>query len=271
MPGRAELRATLISKTALAYTPSTFGLGGHHVGVALENVSNAPAQVGGLRVSFRATRAGVGYPCRPRIGPATGEREPQTLAPQERHVFERDLDCVLPLPGRYAVEVMISFEPTPGTVSVGTLQLDLEPRGGRLPVAHPALPGLWAMMVGDSNARPLKEEAWARGAYGVVLALVNASPQPLRLTGARVLFRVYKVGTSLPCMDEPVVLGGPAQLEPGVTYVERVPITCIMNKPGAYDIDSALLVGGDAREVVLGRTRLTVGPDPNLTFPPHVY
>ena len=33
----------------------------------------------------------------------------------------------------------------------------------------------------------------------------------------------------------------------------------------------ALLVGGDAREVVLGRTRLTVGPDPNLTFPPHVY
>jgi len=139
----------------------------------------------------------------------------------------------------------------------------------RCGLASKRLPGPFAIVTGDNASRP--QGSAAQPGYAVVIGIVNASPRAVGLPGTRVLFRVTRVGSSLPCMDEPVAVHAPSKLDPGQTYVERVPITCVMNKPGTYDIDSALLVGDDGREAALGRVRLTVSNDPLLFTNPRAY
>jgi hypothetical protein len=260
----------VVSETALPYRPSALGVAGHHVGIAFQNTTRGYLELGELRVTFSARREGVEFPCRPLVGPAGGEREPSRLRPFEGYVFERDLDCQLTLPGRYAIGVQLTLG-SGAPIALPDLPIDVEPRGSRAPQQHPGVPGLWAMIAGDKNARPLSAEGFARGGYAVVIALVNGGPRPLELRGARVLFRVTRVGTPLPCMDEPVALRSPATLAPGASHFERIPVTCVMNKPGTYDIDSALLVDQDPRELPMGRTRVTVGADPTVVFPPRAY
>lgn len=245
-------------------------MAGHHVGIAFENTTRGHLELGELRVTFSARREGVEFPCRPLVGAAGGEREPTRLRPFEGHVFERDLDCQLTLPGRYVLGVKLSLGgATP--IALPALPIDVEARGERAPQPHPGVPGLWAMSAGDKNARALSAEGFARGGYAVVVALVNGGPRALELRTARVLFRVTRVGAPLPCMDEPVALHPPPTLGPGQAHFERVPVTCVMNKPGTYDIDSALVVDQDPRELAMGRTRVTVGADPTVVFPPRAY
>lgn len=260
----------VVSEPSVAYRPSALGLAGHHVGIALQNTTGGYLELGELRATFTARREGVEFPCRAAVGHASGEREPRRLRPWEGYVFERDLDCQLTLPGRYTIAVTLTLGGAV-PVTLPSLSLDLEGRGGQVPQAHPGVPGLWAMLSGDHNARPLSAEGFAKGGYAVVVAVVNGGPRPLALRGARLLFRVYRVGTPLPCMDEPVTLRPPAVLRPGESHFERIPVTCVMNKPGTYDIDSVLLVDQDPRELPLGRTRVTVGADPNVVFPPQAY
>ena len=270
LPGRPGVWVRVVSETSLPYRVSALGVAGHHVGISLQNTTHGYVELGELRVTFSARREGVPFPCRPLVGAAGGEREPSRLLPFEGHVFERDLDCQLTLPGRYTIGVQLTLGGG-APIALPELPIDVEPRGGRAPQQHPGVPGLWAMTAGDKNARPLSAEGFARGGYAVVIALVNGGPRPLPLRGARVLFRVTRVGTPLPCMDEPVSLKAPLALAPGESHFERIPVTCVMNKPGTYDIDSALVVDPDPRELPMGRTRVTVGADPNVIFPPRAY
>lgn len=267
LPGHADLSVRLLAPKSRAYDPSTFGPGGTSVGIELTNTSRGEMAIETLRASFTPVREGVTFPCTAAIPASNGLREPTTLRPGEAFVFHRELDCRLSLPGAYEIGVRLAFG-AEAAIEAGHFSFALEARGPRVPKPHPASPGLFAMMAGDTASRP---QGASDGAYAVVVALVNGSAKPLTLVGPRVLFRVTRVGSALPCMDEPVVLHPPALLAPGALHVERVPITCVMHKPGNYDIDAAVLLGDDGREAPLGRVRLSVSQDPLLFTAPRAY
>jgi hypothetical protein len=266
VPGRGDLRVRLLARKTLPYDPSTFGLGGTFVGIELTNVSKARVEVDVPHATFVALREGVAFPCEPMVDADHGVREPSALDPGATFAYRRQLDCHLALPGTYTIAVRLALghvEPVP----VGEVRIELVARGPRVPRPHASMPGLFAMVSGDSASRPQGD---AKGGYAVVVALVNGSARPIDLPASRALFRVTRVGTALPCMDEPVALHPPARLAPGATHVERVPVSCVMNKPGAYDVDAALLVGQE-RESAMGRVRLSVSEDPLLFSAPRAY
>lgn len=266
VPGRDDLRVRLLSRKTLPYDPSTFGLGGAFVGIELTNVSKARVQVDVPHATFVAKREGVPFPCEPMIDADHGVREPPFLDPGATFSYHRQLDCRLALPGTYEIAVSLAFghvEPVP----VGEVRVELVARGPRVPRPHAGISGLFAMVSGDTASRPQGD---TKTGYAVVVALVNGGTRPIDLPASRALFRVTRVGTALPCMDEPVALHPPPRLAPGATHVERVPVSCVMNKPGAYDVDAALLVGQE-RESAMGRVRLSVSEDPLLFSAPRAY
>jgi hypothetical protein len=268
LAGHPGLSVRLLSRRRIPYDPNMLGAGGTSLGVELTNTSNAEIPVESLHAFLSPTREGVPFPCVADISAGGGIREPKSLRPGEAFTFHREIDCRLTMPGTYDVAVKVEVGPAK-PVDAGRFSFELEARGPRVPRPHPAVPGLFAIVTGDNASRP--QGSAAAPGYAVVIGIVNAGPRAIGLPGARVLFRVTRVGTSLPCMDEPVVVHSPSKLDPGQTFVERVPITCVMNKPGTYDIDSALLVGDDGREGPLGRVRLTVSNDPLLFTNPRAY
>ena len=86
---------------------------------------------------------------------------------------------------------------------------------------------------------------------------------------ARIVFRVYKLGESVPSQESPVELRLPPRLEPGGVYLERIPITCVIGALGDYDVVGMLTVDHGAAPIELGRYRIHVTDEPTLdALPP---
>lgn len=249
------------------YARASLGPIGYEVAVHVRNASSAPVDVGAARAVFQVTRNGVPFRCGFGTSAPPGVREPKTLAPGSRFTFRREVDCAMPLPGPWAVRVAVAFagaEPIP----VGEVAVHLDGAG---PPEHPTLRGLHATALGNEQSRALGEAKWLDGGYTLTVAFVNGSAAPRTLEDARAAFRVTKVGTPLACMDEPVKLTTPLTIPPGVVWLERVPITCIMHTTGSYDIVGSLIADRSGAEVPLGLVRLQVSSDPQMFAPPRVY
>jgi len=255
------------ARPRVPYARASLGPVGYEVTIHVRNASAAPVDVGSLRAVFRATRNGVAFRCGFGTSAPPGVREPKTLAPGSRFAFRREVDCAMPLPGAWAVGVSVAIagaEPTP----VGEVAVHLDGAG---PPEHPTLRGLHAAALGNEQSRALGETKWLEGGYNLTVALVNGSAAPLTLEDARAAFKVTKVGTPLACMDEPVKLTTPLTIPPGVVWLERVPITCIMHTTGSYDIVGSLVADRSTAELPLGLVRLQVSSDPQMFAPPRVY
>jgi len=252
------------------FDPSIGGATKPSLGVVVTNRTPEPVDVSDLRVHLEAAREGVEFRCAEEVGPQMGDREPSSLAPGESYVFDRALDCALPLVGAYAVRVAVSFGEgpfrTPREVRAFTLTVTALAKVE--PHEIEGLPGLWASM-GSSN----KITGGAGRTFGrTLLTIVNSTRRPIEVPRMRLALRVYRLGNPIPCEDKPLVLGTPQVLGPGDTYSEPVEVSCLgLSVPGTYDVVAKLVVPrgseGD-REIALGKLRVDVVTDPTIVVPP---
>lgn len=186
------------------------------------------------------------------------------LAPGRSFVFDRALDCSLPLVGAYAVHVGVSFGAgewsRPREIRAFTLSVTALPNES--PREIEGIAGLWASM-GSSAAMH------GSGGHGrTLLGFVNATSAPLSLPRMRLLLRVRRVGSSFHCEDKPILLDLPDVLPAGEAHYEPIEVSCLgLTVPGEYEIAAQLLLpdsGGGEREVSLGRLRVDVVTDPAL-------
>jgi hypothetical protein len=253
--------------SSIPYDPAALGVGGRYVSIRVRNLSRRAAKVEGLTTSFSATREGVSFPCREHVGGSPSMREPATLDPGEEHTFERPLDCTMPLPGRYDVKVFVGFAPSPARDLAGEITTELVATNHRVPHPQPGHEGLYALMTGGPVTRPLSPEAWKRGDYNVVVALINGGKLPVSLAPARVAFEVFKKGSPLPCSGAAEPLDVPKTLAPGMVHIARAPVACAPSGEGEFEIVGHLALGGTNERAEIGRLGLKVTREPTQYVP----
>jgi hypothetical protein len=262
--GRPELRATLHAPSRATYDPSVLGSSGQLVTVRVENVGTDPVRVAPLRMKFTASLDGVPFRCSEDVT-SSRPREPSWLAPGQSFVFERPLDCMLPLPGTYEIGVSIRVGEDSDTATM-SFRLDVEP-GFVAPRPVPARTGLFAIMTGGRTTRPMSGEAWARGAYQVVVAVINASAASRAVGTGRLTFLVYRKGSPLPCSGRVETIAFPEELAPGTMRVVRAPIACAPSSEGKYEVVGQLSLGESGESFEIGRIALRVTSDPKAFTP----
>lgn len=246
-------------------------LGAHRqlVHVELRNLGARTVDLHGLRFAFVAERAGVRFPCSARPEPAPAAREARLLAKGSSLRFARLVDCATPLPGRYSVSMRLLLpswirEDEAGDV-LGSFDLEVVAHGPA-PVPYPGREGLFVLITGEGVSHPLPAESWARGRYRMLVAVVNASTEPLRVGGATVSIQTYRHGTNLPCGGQMQALAFPGELAAGATALQWATVSCAPSQEGRYELVGRFRLG-ELPEIEAGRVPLTVSKDPMLFSP----
>ncbi len=255
------------------YDPQSLGVAGRFLSVRLENRGAEAAPIGRVRASFEAMREGVTFPCNEHQNGEFARTEPGLLPAGSSFVFERLLDCMMPLPGQYAVSVWLTgdgWRDAPGATGrrafVGVLRVDVSSSASNTPRPIPARPGLFALIVGSPVSSPLTAEPGTRAVYRVALALVNGAPRPVHLDAVRLLVLLRRPDGEITCREREEV-EAPSTLEPGAIYRARLPVGCAPAVEGQYEIQGRLSVaGGD--EVDIGRVGMLVTARPYFLFIP---
>ena len=180
-------------------------------------------------------------------------------------MFERAIDCMLPLTGRYEIKVSVSFGQGPSRVvrTVREVKLDVQAPNHLEPKPVSAIPGLYAAV--GSSALLVGESG--RGSGRIAVALVNGASQPIELPKLRLALQVFRAGSSIPCEDAPIDLDVPSLLAPGQTQRSPVDVSCLgLYTPGRYEVVVRLRIGDAAEE--LGRLRVEISDDPARRMPP---
>jgi hypothetical protein len=255
-----DIRAVLKAPSH-AQLGEALGVGGHSVSVQLTNAGTRSADISRFRVAFTASRDSVPFPCNQHVGDSVKVR-PASLGPGQSFVFERDLDCTMPLPGRYDVSVYVVVRDLAGARGdlAGQFAFDVL-ESPKEPLPYLPRPGLYVRMTGARWSRPLSADAWARGDYHVVLSLVNGSGRPVLVGPGQLSFTTYKEGSSLPCSGQAESIVLPDALAPGAVQVLQAPVTCAPSTEGQYEIVGRLALGAD-ESVEVGRVALKVTRNP---------
>lgn len=248
------------------------------LGVYVSNEGGADVDVSQLHVQLEAVREGVSFKCNADVGPSPNDREPAVLHPKSAFVFERALDCSLPLTGLYTVKVNVMFgrEDKVVTRELRTFTLNVTAAEHVEPKPIEPLPGLWAS-IGGSNlmvGRSLKRPGIApdEGSSGrIAVALINGSNRSIEIASPiRLALRVYRAGSPIPCVDEPIDVKAPRVLGPGAEHRVPIPVSCLgLERPGRYEVAASLLVGAvsDVKEVEIGRLAIEISTDPSRSAP----
>jgi hypothetical protein len=271
----SNARTALRGPTRLDYDPRSLGVAGQFVAIRIENAGTWRLPVGHLHAAFAATREGVAFPCNAHAAKLTGAIEPSELGPGQAFTFERLLDCTMPLPGHYDVQVQLhagdreSADPREVRPSffVGSFGVDVAAAEGSAPRPIPGHVGLYALMIGAPSAPPMTSDAWTKGGYRVTVVLVNGSDRPVTVGPARMAMLVFKRGESLPCTGRQENLDEPATLAPGSIHLARLPVSCAPASEGQYEIVGRLVLGAGP-EVEIGHVGLLVTASPYFLFTP---
>lgn len=263
-----DLKVTVRAPASATYDSSLFGPPQPSVRMRVVNTGPSRVDLPAFHAAFTALRDGVSFFCSPQSKSPPTEHEPSWLAPGMAYTFERTLDCTMPLPGSYQIRAYVTIgtqEAVQGQL-VETFRFDVLP-GTHPPKAYPSREGLYVSMAGDGLTRPLPPEAWARGDYSVLIALINATNRPLAVGAATLTLTTYKVGSSLPCAGnaEPITFAD--SIAKGAMLIAKAPVTCAPSEQGDYDIVGNLRLAGSDSNLVAGSIHLTVTKDPLLFAP----
>jgi len=266
----SNLSIDVTTPPTVAYDIAKLGPSTRTVSVRITNGGERPADITGLDVSFSASRNGVSFPCAVHPASTAGAQDPSWLPPGELFTFEKEIDCSMPLPGRYNLQVFTRFQedsPHEAPDFVDQVTFEIFP-GLHSPSPYPSRKGLYVAMSGDAVTRPLPPEGWARGDYHVVVAVINSTDEPIAVGTARLSFLTYKSNASLPCSGEAATLRFPAVILPGTMVTLPAPVTCAPSEQGIYTIvgQLTLLQAGDVA-LEIGKVDLMVTSDPHFFAP----
>jgi hypothetical protein len=268
--GRPELRLTLRAPTRAPYDVGALGPTGQFVTIRVENVGPHTVRVSPFQATFSVTREGVTFLCDVSATDTPVAREPASLAPGQSFVFERPLDCMMALPGTYDVAVAVRLGDDGSNdvraTPAGSFRLEIG-ASPRAPKAVPSRPGLFAVMTGGTTTRPMSSDAWARGDYHVVVAVINGSQHPIAVGSGRLSFLVYRKGSPLPCSGQAELIVFPEEILPGTRHVVHAPIACAPSSEGKYEIVGHLSLGESGESFEVGRLDLRVTSDPKQFTP----
>lgn len=254
------VRVAIRAPRETPYRPTIVGSRPVTVQLELGNAGATPIDLAGARLVFEVRRGAVRIPCAARND--IPEREPVELSPGHKAVLVRDL-CSLPLPGDYDVAAWLTLPGTPPAYA-GSFPIGVVARGPNVPRKVARVPGLWAAMGGDVTGMRFTKPEWASGAYHVIVRLTNASSVPTLLGPAQVVFRVTQHGHPLACTaSHDLVM--PDGLAPGRSWVQSVPVTCLIDVEGRYEIHASLAMGDE--ETPLGDIAVEVTSNPLLYLP----
>ena len=267
-----DLYVAIRGRMRVRYDPDAFGAFDRPITLRLTNSGAQRLYVEPLRVAFTASRDGVSFPCREHVLGTIRQSEPTSLEPGQSFGFERDMDCTLPLPGIYQIRAFVEVGEGPVDVrpedAAGAFLFEVE-SGPHVPQSYPSREGLFVIMNGRKVTRPMPPEAWARGDYRVVLAVINGGHRPVRVGPASLSFLTYRNGSTLPCSGQAEPLGLPEQLDPGTMRVTSSPVACAPSQEGHYEIVGRFSLG-DGHEVNVGRISLEVTRNP-ARFTPELW
>lgn len=259
LPSHPSVRVEVRAPEATSYRPPIVGSRPVAVELAIGNAGAQPVDLAGADSSFDVRRGPVRIACAARND--MPERQAPHLMPGQTTTLTREL-CSLPLPGEYRVDAYLAFPGGPRE-HAGSFPLVVLAKGSSLPRAVARAPGLFAAMGGDIAGIRYTREEWASGAYHVVLRLTNASTTPVHVGSGQVVFRVTKEGHPLACSSTHDV-ETPDSLGPGATWVTQVPVTCVLDAKGRYDIHAALAL--EREETPLGDLSVEVTTSPTIYF-----
>jgi hypothetical protein len=256
----ARVEVSLAGPTRVLYSPATMRAPRPVIRVAVTNPTAQPLDVSDLRVRLDVTRGSQRVRCEDaRTNDASSRREPQALAPGASAVFVRSVDCPLALAGTYVVQVVVAFgraEPFATGVVTKELALTVVAPPDAQPRAVASVPGLHAA-IGSGGLVPS-----TNGVGRIVVALVNAKSERIALPPMHVGLRVRRVGTDIPCEDEPTLLALPSHLEGSGVLTRPVDVSCLgLGVTGTYDVEARLLVGDEVFSI--GSLRVEVSTDPS--------
>jgi len=259
-PARAaaepRVEVTLASAPRILYSPAAMHAPRPSVRITVTNTEDAEIDVENVRIRIELTRDGV--PIRCSESEVAAAREPHVLAPGETAVYVRTMDCPLSLAGAYAARVVVAFGAS-GPWAEGRVVRELAITVAAPPDAQPhpiaSVPGLFAA-IGSGNVIPA-----TMGKGRVVVALVNARNERILLPPMQIALAVRRVGTNIPCGDEPAPLAAPAALDAGATVALPIEVSCLgFGVTGAYDVEARLLVANDEQRIGVLRVEVTSDP-----------
>lgn len=256
-----ELRVGVRAPASAPYRVSILGSDPQTVELTLGNAGRAPLDVDDVRVSFEVRRGATRIPCAARTVLPT--HEVPTLGPGRTTTLAREL-CALPLPGEYSVDVLLALARDARPARAGSFSFVVRPVGRNVPRAVPDEPGLFAALGGDTTGVRFTRPEWKAGAYHVVVRLTNAGTNAIALPPSQVVFRVTKHGHPLACTAMHAI-ALPAALASGESVARSVPVTCLIDVQGQYDIHASLATS-DA-ETHLADLSVQVTSDPLLYLP----
>jgi hypothetical protein len=236
------------------------------IAIRIYNPRDRALDVSALRAHLEVEREGVPFRCSESAGPDPRSREPATLAPKASFVFERTVDCALPLTGSYRVWVAVSFGGeafrSPRAMKEFTIAVSSAEQVSPRRVDRDA--ALWAAV----GASGLLSGETGLGSGRIAVSLVNGGPSRTVVPAFRLGLRVYRGLAPIPCEDEPVPLRAPAFLDPGEAHREPVTVSCLgLHAPGKYEVAARLLRDG-ADDVEIGRLQVEISSDPSRRAPP---
>jgi hypothetical protein len=256
----ARVEVVLAGPSRVLYSPATMRAPRPVLRVLVENPSSQALDVSDLRVHLEVMRGNQRVRCDDAgADEVARRREPRVLTPGASAVFVRSIDCPLALAGTYVVQVVVAFgaeEPFASGIVAKELALTVAAPPDAQPREIAAVPGLYAA-IGSGGLVPS-----AKGKGRIVVALVNAKSDRLALPPMEVAFRVRKVGTDIPCEDQPTPLSLPPVLEGSGVITRPVDVSCLgLGVTGTYDVEARLLVFGEVYPV--GALRVDVSTDPS--------
>lgn len=236
------------------YRSDILGSKPQNVRIDITNDGDRPRDVSDLRIEFFARRGAVPFLCE--SPEAVPPREDKTIPPFGTATFNREL-CSLPLPGKYVIDVTTT---TGDAIRAASFDFVVHAGERNVPRALDAYPNLYAALGGDLSGVRFTRPEWESGAYKVVLRVTNASTVPVPVGDTDMVFRVTKLHQPFACTDTKHV-DLPKRLNPGESAIAKVPVTCILDVKGRYEIHAMI---GD---VELAEIHVEVTSDPLLYLP----
>jgi hypothetical protein len=257
-PLRLEARAP----STVAFGSTDLGRNDALVAIRVTNEGDAPVLVGDLRVAFEVRRGATAFACERQV--SARDFDAASLRPGESFTAETPLRCWTPLPGTYDGRAVVAVGGASAALTAPFRFEVTDPRGDASR-PYPTRPGLYVLAGGALQTLPIPDASPEERSYHAVVVLVNATPREMALPPARVRLDVYRSGDPLPCTSQ-VSLRPVAPIPAGAVDVERIPVTCLRERRGAYEIHASVAFDDDP-PASAGRFRVRVTDDLGVIVP----